>query len=128
MDLTLQILVGLATIMLLGLGTMSMFAPRRMVKNFAIEPVGTAGLNTIRSVIGGLFIASVALLIFGLLTGQTLGFVVVALLLGTVAFGRIVGIVADGFDKAVLPPLVVELVIIAVLMTAYVQLPTLLPI
>ena len=114
--------------MLLGLGTMSMFAPRRMVKNFAIEPVGTAGLSTIRSVIGGLFITSVALLIFGLLTGQTLGFAVVALLLGIVAFGRIVGIVADGFDKAVVPPLVVELVIIAVLMTAYVQLPTLLPI
>ncbi|MDX8347964.1 DUF4345 family protein [Cognatiyoonia sp. IB215446] len=128
MDFTLQILVGLATVTLLGLGTMSMFAPRRMVKNFAIEPVGTAGLSTIRSVIGGLFITSVALLIFGLLTGQTLGFVVVALLLGIVAFGRIVGIVADGFDKAVIPPLVVELVIITVLMTAYVQLPTLLPI
>jgi len=128
MVLTLQILVGLATLMLLGLGTMSMFAPRRMVKNFAIEPVGTAGLSMIRSVIGGLFITGVALLAFGLLTGQTLGFVVVALLLGIVAFGRIVGIVADGFDKAVVPPLVVELVIIAVLMTAYGHLPTRLPV
>lgn len=122
MELALQILVGLATVMLLGLGTMSMFAPRRMVKNFAIEPIGTAGLSTIRSVIGGLFIASVAMLAFGLTTGQTLGFVAVALLLGVVAFGRIVGIVTDGFDKAVVPPLVVELVIIAVLLTAYTQL------
>jgi len=122
MEFTLQILVGLATVMLLGLGTMSMFAPRRMVKNFAIEPIGTAGLSTIRSVIGGLFIASVAMLAFGLTTGQTLGFVAVALLLGVVAFGRIVGIVTDGFDKAVVPPLVVELVIIAVLLTAHTQL------
>lgn len=119
MELTLQILVGLATVMLLGLGTMSMFAPRRMVKNFAIEPIGTAGLSTIRSVIGGLFIASVAMLAYGLTTGQTLGFVAVALLLGVVAFGRIVGIVTDGFDKAVVPPLVVELVIIGVLLAAH---------
>ena len=122
MELTLQILVGLATVMLLGLGTMSMFAPRRMVKNFAIEPIGTAGLSTIRSVIGGLFIASVAMLAFGLATGQTFGFVAVAVLLGVVAFGRVVGIVADGFDKAVIPPLVVEIVIIAVLVAAYMQL------
>ncbi|MEM1286405.1 MAG: hypothetical protein AAGH43_13550 [Pseudomonadota bacterium] len=62
------------------------------------------------------------MLAIGLATAQTLGFVAVAILLGVVAFGRIVGIVADGFDKAVVPPLVVELVIIAVLATAYLQL------
>ena len=61
MELALQILVGLATVMLLGLGTISMFAPRRMIKNFAIEPIGTAGLSTIRSVIGGLFFSCVAM-------------------------------------------------------------------
>ena len=63
MELTLQVLVTLATLMLLGLGTMSMFAPRRMTANFALEPVGTPGLSTIRSVMGGLFLASVALLV-----------------------------------------------------------------
>ncbi len=119
MQLTLQILVGLATTMLLGLGTMSMFAPRRMVKNFAIEPIGVAGLNTIRSLIGGLFIASVALLVYGLASGETLGFLAVALLLGAVAVGRVVGLLADGFDQAVVPPLLVELVIIAVLIAAH---------
>ncbi|MBO9449850.1 DUF4345 family protein [Tropicibacter sp. R16_0] len=122
METTLNVLVILATLMLSGLGIMSMFAPRRMVANFAIEPVGTAGLSTIRSVIGGLFLASVALLVIGLTTGQTLGYVAVAILMGVVAIGRIVGLLADGFDKAVLPPLVAELVIIAVLTTAYVQL------
>ncbi|MEM7243634.1 MAG: DUF4345 family protein [Pseudomonadota bacterium] len=119
MELTLQILVGLAALMLSGLGVMSMFAPRRMVGNFAIEPIGNAGLNTIRSLIGGLFLASVAMLVFGLATGQTLGFLAVALLLGVVAFGRVVGIVTDGFDKAVMPPLLVEIVMIAILIVAY---------
>ncbi len=122
MELTLQILVGLATLMLAGLGLMSMFAPRRMLANFAVEPNGAPGLSTIRSVIGGLFLACVAMLMIGLTTGQTLSFVAVAILMGVVAFGRIVGIVVDGFDKAVLPPLVVELIIIAVLMSAYTQL------
>ncbi|MDA4846065.1 DUF4345 family protein [Hoeflea poritis] len=122
MELTFQILVGAAALMLAGLGTMSMFAPKRMVGNFAIEPIGTAGLSTIRSVIGGLFLASVALLAIGLATGQTFGFLAVAILLGVVAFGRIVGIVSDGFDKAVIPPLVVEIVMIGVLVSAYLQL------
>lgn len=122
MELTLQILVGLATLMLTGLGAMSMFAPQRMVKNFALEPIGTAGLSTIRSVIGGLFLASVAMLVYGQFTGQTVAFVAVALIMGVVAFGRIVGFVADGLDKAAVPPLVVELVIIAILLAASAQL------
>ena len=123
MELTLQILVGLATLMLTGLGTMSMFAPKRMVKNFALEPIGTAGLSTVRSVIGGLFLASVTMLLLDLFAGQTIGFVAVAIVMAVVAFGRIVSLVTDGFDKAVIPPLVVELVIIAILLTAYNQLP-----
>jgi len=121
MENILQILVGLAGLMLLGLGTMSMFAPKRMIKNFAIEPIGVAGLSTIRAMIRGLFLASVALVISGLLTRETLAFVAAAIVLGAVAIGRVVGIVADGFDKTVLPPLLVELVIIAVLLTAHIQ-------
>lgn len=122
MELTLQIFVALATLMLLGLGTMSMFAPRRMVGNFSIEPIGAAGLNTVRSVIGGLFLACVILLAIGLFTGQTLTFVAVAIFMGVIAFGRIVGLATDGFDKAVVPPLFVEIVIIAVLLGAHSQL------
>ncbi|MEM7097486.1 MAG: DUF4345 family protein [Pseudomonadota bacterium] len=119
MELTLNILVGLAALMLSGLGVMSMFAPRRMVTNFGLEPVGELGLSTLRSVIGGLFLASVALLVIGLITGNTQGYVAVSIVMAAVAFGRVIGIIMDGFDKAVLPPLIVELVIIAVLMTAY---------
>lgn len=55
METTLNILVTLAIFLLSGLGLVSMFAPRRMTTNFAIEAVGTAGLSTVRSVIGGFF-------------------------------------------------------------------------
>jgi DMSO reductase anchor subunit len=122
MEMTLQVLVGLASLMLFGLGMMSMFAPKRMVANFALEPVGTAGLSSIRSVFGGLFLASVGLLVLGFVTGQTQSFIAVAILMGVVAAGRIVSLIADGFDKSVIPPLVVELVIASVLVVAHTQL------
>jgi len=115
MDITLQILVGIATIMLSWLGIMSMFAPQKMVTNFSIEPVGKAGLNTIRSVFGGLFLASVAILVLGLTSGDTEGYLFVAIIMIAVAFGRVVGLFIDGFDKAVIPPLVLELVIAGIL-------------
>ncbi|MEM6988087.1 MAG: DUF4345 family protein [Pseudomonadota bacterium] len=108
--------------MLMGLGTVSMFAPKRMVTNFAIDPIGKAGLNTIRSLAGGLFLACVAMLIIATTTDQKLGYVAVALVMGAVAVGRIVGLITDGFEKAVVPPLVVELVIIAILLSAYTRL------
>lgn len=119
MQLTLQILVVLTTLMLTILGVMSMFAPKKMLANFALEPVGNAGMNTIRSVIGGLFLASVTLLISAQLTGQTLGYIAVAIMMLAVAAGRIVGLVLDGADKAVIPPLLLELVIAGVLITAH---------
>jgi len=64
-----QILVIIATIMLAGLGVMSMFAPNKMVNNFSLQPIGIAGLNALRSIVGGLFLGSVTMLIMA----QTIG-------------------------------------------------------
>ncbi len=119
MDYALPILTGLVTVMLTGLGVMSMFVPRKMLENFAVEPKGTAGLNTIRSVIGGMFLASVALLLIGQITGRTDAYVAVAILMLVIAFGRIVGNLADGFAKSTVPPLVVEIVIATILLLAW---------
>ena len=122
MDLVFQSLVGLVILALVALGTMSMFLPQKMAKNFAIEPVGAAGLNSIRSMIAGPIVAGIGLLIFGLATGQTLSFLIVAIIVSVTIFGRIVGILADGFDREIVPPLITEAVIVAILFTAYTQL------
>lgn len=119
MEFALKILIVGITIMLTGLGTASMLAPKKMLKNFAIEPVGAAGLNTIRGVIGGMFIGNVVMLGIGLYSGQTLWFLAVGILLGVIAFGRLVGAILDGFDKAIVPPLVVEIVMTSVLVAAH---------
>ncbi|MEM7155711.1 MAG: hypothetical protein AAF799_22870 [Myxococcota bacterium] len=119
MELALQITVGIVSLPLLALGLRSMLAPRGMGTAMAIAPRGAAGLSTIRGVAGGLFFASVSMLALGLLTGQTLWLLAVAMIMGAVMLGRFVGIVADGFDRAVLPPLVVEAVIGSALVLAH---------
>lgn len=58
------------------------------------------------------------------MTGQTIWFLSIAILLGAVAVGRFVGIAFDGFDRVVIPPLVVELVMVSVLIAAHLMLPT----
>ncbi len=110
MELTMRILIGVLCLPLSALGLRSMLAPKRMAEAQSIAPEGVAGLNTIRGVLGGLFLSCVAMLVLGLATGETLWFLAVAILMGVVVVGRLVGVATDGFDKAVAPALVVELV------------------
>ncbi len=124
MEITIKVLIGVISLMMFGLGMMSMFAPKKMIGNFSIEPVGSAGLNTIRGVIGGLFIGSLAMLLAGFATGETIWFLVVAVLLGAVAVGRLVGVAFDGVDKSVVPPLVLEFVMVAILVAGHLLLGT----
>ena len=119
MELAVRVLVGLIGLPLLALGLKSMFRPVSMLDDLALDPRGAAGLNTVRGVIGGLFLACVAMIGLGLLQSQTLWFVAVALLMGLAALGRVVGIALDGFDRAVVRPIVAELVIAAVLVGAH---------
>ena len=122
MDLALQVIIGLLCVPLTGLGMKSMFVPARMVDDLAVDPRGVAGLSTIRGVVGGLFLSSVAMLVLGLVQGQTVWFLAVALVMGVAAAGRLVSLAMDGFDKAVVRPLVVEIIITLILIGAHIRL------
>lgn len=121
MELALQIVIGLGTLMLAGLGLMSMFNPGKMAGNFGVETNGVAGLSTIRSAMGGMFLSCTAMLAAGQLTGLTLWFIPVAVVMTAIALGRVISLLFDGFDAQVIPPLVIELVIAAVLSVAHLQ-------
>ncbi|KIC10861.1 hypothetical protein RA19_08935 [Leisingera sp. ANG-M1] len=121
MELALQIVIGLGTLMLAGLGLMSMLNPGKMAGNFGVETTGVVGLSTIRSAMGGMFLSCVAMLAAGQLTGVTLWFVPVAVVMAAIAFGRLISMAFDGFDSQVVPPLVIELVLAAALTTAHMQ-------
>ena len=121
MDLAIKILIGLLSVPLAGLGMKTMFMPKSMVEKMGVEPHGAHGLNTMRADIGGLLLSSAALLVLGLVTMNTAYFLAVAVVMGVVALGRVIGLAVDGFDKDVVPPLVVELVLVAVLVVAHLR-------
>lgn len=109
------IAVGLCALPLTVLGLRSLLAPDGIGEAMAVSPRGTPGMSTIRSVIGGLFLACVTMLGMGAATGETLWLLAVAIVMAAVAIGRIASLIADGFDKAVVPPLIIEIVIGATL-------------
>ncbi len=122
MNFTLQIVLAVFCLPLTALGLKSMFAPASMTEDLAVTPDGPAGLNTIRGVVGGLFLATVAMIGLGLGLNDTTYFVAAALAMWIPAVGRVVGIAVDGFDKAVVRPLVAEVVIGATLVAAHIVL------
>ena len=84
-----------------------------------MEPQGIHGLNTIRADIGGLLLVNVIMMVIGLWRCNTTWFLAVAVIMSTVALGRLIGLAIDGVDAAVVPPLVVELVIAGVMLVAH---------
>jgi hypothetical protein len=122
MDLALKILLCLFCVPLLGLGIKVMFKPSSMLDDLGLAPPGAVGLNSIRGMLGGLLLASVVMIVLGLVLQETVWFLAVAVVMGVAAVGRIVGIATDGFDKAVVRPLVVEIVVAVVAVAAHVRL------
>ncbi len=122
MKIALKILVGLSALLLLVMGLNAMFAPSGAAAGFGLTPEGALGLSTIRSDLGGMFITGGALLALGVVRGQTLWFLAVALLMGLIALGRLVGFAIDGYDQRLLLPLIFEIVFVVLFVVAHRQL------
>ncbi len=124
MKIALKIVVGVISLLLLFLGLGAVIEPSVSATQFGLTPNGIVGLSTLRSDIGGMFVTGGVLLALGLVRGQTLWFLAVALLMGFIALGRLVGFVVDGFDQRLLMPFIFELVFVVVLVVAHRQLST----
>ena len=83
-----------------------------------MDPLGLTGLNSLRSMFPGILIGSALMMQIGIWKRNTTWFLATALLMGVVAFGRLLSFAVDGYDPASLPPTVVELLILAVLVFA----------
>jgi hypothetical protein len=121
MDLALQILIGVLCVPLTLLGVRCMFAPMGMLGELGLQSSGAVGLNTVRGMMGGLLLGSVAMLVLGLALHQTVWFLAVAVLMAAAAVGRLIGVGVDGFDRAVVPAIVVELVVVVVMVVAHMR-------
>ena len=118
MNKGIQILIGLLSVPLLVLGLKTMVDPTSMIEKWGMDPQGLTGLNSLRSMFPGILVGSGLMMLMGIWKKNTTWFLATALLMGVVAFGRILSFAVDGFDPASVPPTVVELLDLAVLVLA----------
>ena len=118
MTIALKGTVGLIALLMGILGLRWMFAPAGIATEFGLEVAGTLGLNTARGDLGGMFIAASAMCVLWLRSGDGRWLQAVAILIGCIAVGRLVGIVLDGFAIPSLAPMLLEFAIVAVLLRA----------
>ena len=108
-------LVGLFNI-LLGLGFL--FNPVQLAARFALLPVGTQGLATIRADFPAFFLTGAAFALIGTWRADPKPLIVPLVLLGMALSGRFVSIALDGMVSTTLPPMIAEAVMIVVLLVA----------
>jgi hypothetical protein len=118
MTTTHKVLVSVAGLLLAVLGLRWMLAPAGIATEQGIT-LGTAlALNTARGDLGGFFLGGAILCALGVRTGDGRWLQAVALVVGCVAFGRVVGMIADGVAAEAAVAFVVELGMIAVFLSA----------
>lgn len=115
-----KVVVGLVAVLYAALGLGFMFFPSIVLSqpDFSLIPNGIAGLSTARGVFGGHFIALALLCAHGLRSHRYDILRVVAFLIAAVAFGRLVGLILDGFHQKAVGGLVVEVLATAGLLFA----------
>jgi len=118
MNKILRTAIVVLSIPLLTLGLKTLLAPLSMAQIVGMEPSGLTGLNSLRSMFPGVLMGSAFMMLAGLRTKDTTWFRAAALLMGVVAFGRVLSFALDGFDAASVQPTVIELVILLVLVAA----------
>jgi hypothetical protein len=113
-----RILVGLVGLFnfLLGLGFL--LNPVLLAARFALSPVGTQGLATIRADFPAFFITGAIFAVVGAWRADPRPLLVPLALLGLALSGRFVSIALDGVVPTTLPPMIAEAVMIVILIVA----------
>ena len=119
MAIALKVLVGLIGLLLGSFGIQWMFSPETIAGSQGITLGSIEALNNARGDLGGMFLAGTVLCGLGLFTRDGRWLQALAVLLGCIATGRLVGMIGDGFAQSSLVPMIVELAMIgALLLTA----------
>jgi nitrate reductase gamma subunit len=111
MLVTVKFVVGIIGLYLIAIALMWMLMPETIAAQFAITLDGVQGLNTGRGDIGGMFLAAGILCLLGLRNHQSASVFLYSgsILMAAIAFGRVVGFVADGMVPMTVVPFIVEL-------------------
>ncbi len=124
MNKALQIVIGILAALVLLQALWMVFDPQVTEDAMGIEATNgnLLGLSSLRGDIGGLFLGMGLMLALGLWQRNATWFLAVALLMGTIAFGRLVGFVADGVTGMAMANFIIEIVVIGLMWLAHRQL------
>lgn len=113
-----NILVVLAILPLLVLGTVNVFAPLNTFDLYGIKPLGIMTYSTFRGAIGGMLIGGGLIMLMGLITKNKTWYQSSLLLISVILICRIISVLFDGWTNDLLPAVITELYIIVVMFFA----------
>ena len=118
MVLTMRIAVGVVGLFNLLLGLGFLFRPAEAAARFALSPIGTQGLATIRADFTAFFLTGSVFALVGAWRADCKPLLVTLVLLSVALTGRLVSIAADGMVSTTLPPMAAEALMIGVVLLA----------
>ena len=116
MTFVMRLIVGLLGLFLAGMGLMFLINPAEMAADFALTPVGSQGLASLRADFTAFFLVGGLFALLGAWRTDPAALKVPILLLAVALFGRTVSLVLDGAGPMAWPPMVAEAVMIAILL------------
>ena len=122
MNKVINVLVALGIAPLIFLGAVNIFAPSNTFAMYGIEPLNIMTYSTFRGVIGGLLIGGGLLMIIGLITKNKTWYQASFVLISTILVCRLISVFLDGWTNDLLPAMLTELYIVAVMYFAARQL------
>lgn len=111
----LRYLTGAAGLLFIVIGLGLLVRPGTQAAMFAVFPSGNAGLSTVRADLAGLFFGMGTFALAGAALASVELLTVPGVLLGFIAGGRLINLIADGTTPEAIRSLVIEVVVLALL-------------
>lgn len=110
-----RIVIGLVGLFNAAIGLSFLFDPIGMASEFALSPIGTQGMATMRADFPALFLTGAMFALVGAWRAEAKPLLVTITLLAFVLFGRTVSILLDGTAPTTAPPMIIEAIMIVLL-------------
>jgi hypothetical protein len=114
----LRALVGVIGVLALLVAARLWIGPEAPAAALGLKADGPLGLATLRADVGGFFAAGGLFALAGAIRGEGRLLTPPAVLLGLALVGRLVTVAVDGYAAPMLPPMIIEFVLVAILLIA----------
>jgi hypothetical protein len=118
MQLTIRIVIGLVGLFNILIGLSFLFNPAKMATDFALSPIGSQGMATMRADFPAFFLTAGIFAAWGAWRTDAKPLLVPLAMLSFALFGRFVSIGLDGAAPTTFPPMIAEAAMISLLLIA----------